>query len=133
MVLNRAGAIRLLNGLKQIFKQQRLASVDMALRGMIRSSGLRALITIPFLTTISTDFDSTIQGFRSDLALRSQGLDLYLRRMLYNSHYRDPVASRSEFSDALAFLKGNTSMAEQQYLLADLIAIGRRQGWLINY
>jgi GR25 family glycosyltransferase involved in LPS biosynthesis len=133
MLLNRAGAIRLLNGLEQIFKQQRLAPVDMALRGMIRSSGLRALITIPFLTTISTDFDSTIQGFRSDLALRSQGLDLYLRRMLYNSNYPDPVASRSEFSDALAFLQSNTSMAEQQNLLADLIAIGRRQGWLINY
>jgi len=133
MVLNRAGAIRLLEGLEQDFKRERLVPVDMVIRGMIRSGRLQALITIPYLTTVSTDFDSTIQGFRSEQALRSQSFDLYLRRMLYLGHYCDPVASRSVFAEALTFLQRHTSTDEQQCLLADLIAIGRRQGWLINY
>jgi len=130
-----AGARRLLADLEALLSElpaagRPLPPLDTAIRGLIRAGRLRAAITLPFLATITSDNDSAIQQGGASL-LRSQRLDLQLRRLLYAGDAQlTPEAVLQETQQLLAT---TLSASEQLELMGVALRHGRSRGWLPEY
>jgi hypothetical protein len=104
----------------------KLPPLDLAIRGLIRLGRLQAGLTLPFLSTITSDDDSAIQEGDNQLR-RAQRLDLALRRMLYVG---DPsVHPASVWEETLVWAREAFSEAEQRELLGVCLWHGKARGW----
>jgi len=104
----------------------KLPPLDLAIRGLIRLGRLQAGLTLPFLSTITSDDDSAIQEGDNQLR-RAQRLDLALRRMLYLG---DPsVHPASVWEETLVLAREAFSEAEQRELLGVCLWHGKARGW----
>jgi GR25 family glycosyltransferase involved in LPS biosynthesis len=131
-VASAKGAPRLLEQLEQEFRKPRLEPIDMAIRRLIRSGSLQAGITLPFLTTIRLDPQSFVQEEgRSAAVRRSQNLDLFLRRMLFQGHSSEEL--KSDFHALLQSIGEAFTAEEQQELAGLFLGATRREGFLPSY
>jgi len=103
-----------------------LPPLDLAIRGLIRLGRLRAGLTLPFLSTVTTEDDSAIQGGDSQRR-RAQRLDLALRRMLYAGD--GSVHASAVWGETMAWAQGHLSESEQQELLGVWLRHGQGRGW----
>jgi tetratricopeptide (TPR) repeat protein/GR25 family glycosyltransferase involved in LPS biosynthesis len=131
-LLTRQSASRFLEQLRLEFEKPTLLPLDMVVRRLIRDGAMRALISLPFLTTVQTQLPSTIQGFRGAEVERSQHLDLYLRRMLYVDGLSDSAIACT-FAEAMTGVSALFSGPEQQRLLAEILSAARASGLLKRY
>jgi hypothetical protein len=98
----------------------------LAIRGLVRLGRLRAGLTLPFLSTITTDDDSAIQEGDSQLR-RARRLDLALRRMLFAGD--GSVNPKRVWEETLAWAREALTAPEQQELLAVWRRHGQIRGW----
>jgi hypothetical protein len=106
--------------------QTQLPPLDLAIRGLVRLGRLRAGLTLPFLSTITTDDDSAIQEGDSQLR-RARRLDLALRRMLFAGD--GSVNPKRVWEETLAWAREALTAPEQQELLAVWRRHGQIRGW----
>jgi len=110
----------------------RLLPVDMAFREWIRDLRLMAAISLPFFSTITACYSSSLQSDRGAGVRLGQNADLSLRRLLYLQRWYPERCSDvlRELSELLS-----TSLTNEQIeiLVPEILETARSEGWIHHY
>jgi len=129
-----SGARKLLEGMRCLEANKRLAPIDLTMRQFFREGKLNAAISLPFFSTISnsTSSQSTIQTELGTSVALSKNADLELRRLFYFKTWK-PKSSRIVFNDLANLLAEGLVESDLEGLIVDLIGNCHSRGLLPEY
>ena len=130
--LTKEGARKLLNEMKRREGEKRIMPIDMVIRECVRNKRLKAAVSLPFFSTISTDFDSSLHTSRESAIKVSQKADLCLRRFLYFDNWCQERCSDT-LSELSSILGAHLDPSAIAVLMTRTLDLGRELKWLEKY